>query len=165
VSTVTIAIDIGLTGSVAAVDWQGRAEVHDMPTVAVRSAQHRTVKRRIDPTALRVLLFRLAPAVESAEVVFEDIHAGTGPGSAARASLMHSRGVIEAVAELAGMEWHAVTPANWKRHYGLINAQKDASRVEALKLFPQCADSLKRKKDHNRAEGLLIARYGRAQRG
>ena len=40
--------------------------------------------------------------------------------------------------------------------------EKDASRVVARRLYPaQTEEWLSRKKDHNRADALLLATYGR----
>lgn len=49
-----------------------------------------------------------------------------------------------------------VTPNEWKRRYGL-HAEKADSRACALRLFPTAP--LERKKDHNRAEAILIAHF------
>jgi crossover junction endodeoxyribonuclease RuvC len=65
------------------------------------------------------------------------------------------RGVIAA----AGIPLHLVSPAKWKRAYGL-DADKEKSRALALRLWPARADLFGRKRDHGRAEAALIARYG-----
>uniref|UniRef100_A0A1J3I5N2 Holliday junction resolvase MOC1, chloroplastic n=1 Tax=Noccaea caerulescens TaxID=107243 RepID=A0A1J3I5N2_NOCCA len=50
----------------------------------------------------------------------------------------------------------------WKKHFQLAggNSTKDDSRRVATELFPSLSSQLKRKKDHGRAEALLIAAYG-----
>ncbi|WZY82580.1 hypothetical protein YC2023_028964 [Brassica napus] len=50
----------------------------------------------------------------------------------------------------------------WKRHFQLAggNCTKDDSRRVASELFPLLSSQLQRKKDHGRAEALLIAAYG-----
>lgn len=48
----------------------------------------------------------------------------------------------------------------WKRRMGLTS-NKDESVQRARDLFPSLLGMLKRAKDHNRAEALLIAEYGR----
>ncbi|CAH8390773.1 unnamed protein product [Eruca vesicaria subsp. sativa] len=55
-----------------------------------------------------------------------------------------------------------VPSALWKRHFQLAggNCTKDDSRRVASELFPLLSSQLKRKKDHGRAEALLIAAYG-----
>ncbi|KFK32471.1 hypothetical protein AALP_AA6G246300 [Arabis alpina] len=52
----------------------------------------------------------------------------------------------------------------WKRHFQLAGGScaKDDSRRVASELFPSLSSQLKRKKDHGRAEALLIAAYGEA---
>ncbi|PPR80716.1 hypothetical protein GOBAR_AA39997 [Gossypium barbadense] len=55
---------------------------------------------------------------------------------------------------------------SWKREFELAGAgsTKDDSRRLASTLFPSLSDMLKRKKDHGRAEALLIATYGKGLR-
>ena len=57
-----------------------------------------------------------------------------------------------------------VTPQKWKK--AMFDSMpkydpKEMSRDRAWRLFPQAAELLKRKKDHNRAEALLLAEYAR----
>jgi crossover junction endodeoxyribonuclease RuvC len=53
---------------------------------------------------------------------------------------------------------HLVTPAKWKRYFGL-DADKEKSRALALRLWPSRSDLFTRKRDHGRAEAALLARY------
>jgi len=48
----------------------------------------------------------------------------------------------------------------WKKAYGLKGGDKEASRQLALTMFPAAAPYLKRKKDHQRAEAMLLAKWG-----
>ena len=54
-----------------------------------------------------------------------------------------------------GIVHDTIRPVKWKRLQGLVKKDKEAARLKAQRLFPWA--SLKRKKDHNRAEALLIA--------
>jgi hypothetical protein len=56
---------------------------------------------------------------------------------------------------------HEVYGQTWKTMFGLIKQPKSVSLAVARKLFPTLHQRLKFKKDHNRAEALLIAEYGR----
>jgi crossover junction endodeoxyribonuclease RuvC len=60
-----------------------------------------------------------------------------------------------------GARFETVHPTRWKRAMGLWGKDKEAARLKAMGMFPG-ADLL-RKKDHNRAEALLIAEYHRRQ--
>lgn len=156
---IVIAVDIGVTGAISAIKPGGAAEVHDLPTLAV--AGKRMVRRRIDARGLAEMVRRLVPAGEVAIGVIEDIHMRPGNGGAATASLSHSRGVVEAVLELARVGVNVVSPATWKRHMGLLGEDKAASLDLARGLYPCTAHMLTRAKDHNRAEAILLAHYGR----
>jgi crossover junction endodeoxyribonuclease RuvC len=54
-----------------------------------------------------------------------------------------------------------VHPMTWKKEFLLIGKPKEISIARAKQLFPSVADRLARKKDHGRAEALLIAEYAR----
>lgn len=156
---IVLAIDIGVTGAMAAVDSHGSAVVHDLPTIAVEGK--RLVRRRLDARGLMLLVRQVVAPGESAIAVIEDVHMRPGNGGAATASLMHSRGIVEAVLEIARLQVHAVQPSAWKRHHGLIGSAKAASIDKARALYPLLAGPmLKRQRDHNRAEALLIAAFG-----
>jgi crossover junction endodeoxyribonuclease RuvC len=156
---IVVAVDIGVTGAVAAIRPGGHAEVYDLPTVSV--AGKRLVKRRISPSGLAEILGRLVPPGDVALAVIEDIHMRPGNGGAATASLSHSRGVVEAVLELRRIGVSVVSPVVWKRYMGLIGEGKASSLDLARGLYPDAAHHLQRAKDHNRAEALLLAHYGR----
>lgn len=51
-------------------------------------------------------------------------------------------------------------PQDWKRHFGLLRAEKDASRTVASHRVPSGAADLALKRYHNRADALLIGLYG-----
>jgi Holliday junction resolvasome RuvABC endonuclease subunit len=54
-----------------------------------------------------------------------------------------------------------ITPAKWKPAVGVLKgADKEASRQRALQLFPDQAAHLARKKDHGRADAMLLAYFG-----
>jgi len=59
------------------------------------------------------------------------------------------------------MPYTPVRPVVWKKAFSL-GKDKEASRLRAQQLFP--AADLRRKKDHGRAEALLLAWYGRHAR-
>ena len=53
---------------------------------------------------------------------------------------------------------HFVAPTVWQKHFHL-SAEKDKARALALRLWPDRAESFRRKKDADRAEAALIARW------
>ena len=62
---------------------------------------------------------------------------------------------------LAALQIRVVTvsPITWKKHFKLP-ADKELSRRVALRTFAKTPEHFARKRDHNRAEAALMARYG-----
>lgn len=67
--------------------------------------------------------------------------------------------------EALGIPFDYVTPQKWKKEMfdsmPRSGDQKAMSLDRARRLFPEMRDQLKRKKDHNRADALLLAEYCR----
>jgi hypothetical protein len=73
-------------------------------------------------------------------------------------SFGHTFGSILAVLAILGIAHDVVQPASWKRRAGIPSgAPKAASIATALRLLPDAARTLARKKDDGRAEALLLA--------
>lgn len=147
---ILIGIDPGLTGAVAALDTGGNVWVRDMPVTAYSATG--AVKNALDGPALA----RMIGAVQS-HVFIERVSAMPGQGVASMFSLGMSYWGAAGVCAGLGLPVTLVTPGEWKRHFKL-GADKDMARGLASRLYPQI--DLSRKKDHGRAEALLIARYG-----
>jgi len=52
-----------------------------------------------------------------------------------------------------------VRPVKWKKYFNLIKTNKDASRTKVIEIFPYISSKISRKKDSNKADAILIARY------
>ncbi len=61
---------------------------------------------------------------------------------------------------MCGVPLSIIESSAWKKYYRLKGDDKEGARALALQLYPHLASSLARKLDHNRAEALLIARFG-----
>lgn len=159
---VVIGLDVGLTGAIAAITEDRGARVYDLPTTPAGGTH-----RRLDGRALILLLRELVPPDMAAVAYMEDIQPRPmgngglhGNTMHSQGSLMRSRGIIEAVFDVARVKLETVRPQAWKRHYALIRSAKDESLHVARRLYPESAGDLARKRDHNRAEAILIAHYG-----
>lgn len=164
---IVIGIDPGLTGAVAVMDHQGVRVVFDIPTMPVPGAGPKAmIKTKVDGHKLLSLLLQSCPAAEGKPtMVLEQVHAratgneGRGNTMQAQASLMRTLGAIETVAECMKWPTKYVSPQSWKRKFGL-GKEKSQSLETARRLHPEAAADLKRVKDHNRAEAVLLAHYG-----
>ena len=67
-------------------------------------------------------------------------------------------GAWEAFCAVLTPDCEIVNPRKWKKKLGL-DSDKEKSRKLAIEIYPSMADMLKRKRDHNRAEALLLAHY------
>lgn len=152
--TFLIGIDPGITGAVCIMQAGHAPVVLDLPTV---EAGKGVVKRELDGSGLARILEYLP--IHHTRCIIERTSAMPGQGVASMFSMGVSRGVILGVISCLALPLQEVAPARWKKHFGLIGADKDMSRRYALQLYPALADKLARAKDHNRAEAVLLAHY------
>ena len=163
-----VGIDPGLTGAIAFI-CDGSAVVEDIPTIEL--AGKGLVSRRIDGRALADLLHKNCQIGHQATVVCEAVATMGGQNNAlqTQGSLMRSLGAIEAVFDVVRAPCLLVRAQEWQRLYGLVGKKAEkrargempAAILKARALYPGLAPRLQRVKDHNRAEALLIAHYGR----
>jgi hypothetical protein len=159
-----IAIDIGITGCLAAFADGEPVRLIDMPT-RPRDAGG----SEVDGYRLAALLRGLRQEHPGAYVqaVIERVYArparfggeGGAPGVASSGKLMQSDGMVRGVIEGANIPIVNVQPQTWKRHHGLLGTEKDAARLLAIKLYTHVAQWLVRKKDIGRADAILIGAW------
>ena len=93
------------------------------------------------------------------KVVIEQVSAMPGQGVTSMFNFGQSFGVLKGICSAMQLSMHFVTPAKWKKHFNLINSQKDASRTKAIEIFPYISTHLSKKKDANKADAILIASF------
>ena len=142
-----VGIDPGLTGAVALVG-DGFLAVEDMPVVGANK------RRVIDSLALAAILHGWQPT----DILIEHVHAMPKQGVSSTFRFGQTVGRVEAVVALQKIPLTYVTPAKWKRYFGLGRDKEDSRRL-AIELYPRIADRLDRRKDEGRAEALLIGTY------
>lgn len=151
-SPTIIGIDPGLTGALAVVRPGTVLACYDMPVET--GAGNR---RRVSAPVLVQLLKQVTKEHGPAPVALEQVSAMPKQGVSSMFSLGRSLGVVEAVTVALGLELTFYSAQHWKRRHGLVGRPKDASRTRAMELYPAAADWLVRKKDHGRADAILIA--------
>ena len=70
-----------------------------------------------------------------------------------------SFGVLKGICSAMQLSMYFVRPAKWKKYYGLIKTEKDASRTKVIEIFPYISSKLSKKKDSNKADAILIANF------
>lgn len=147
-----IGVDPGLDGAIA-VMCDGGITLLDTPTVSNGK------KRDMDLYAI-VRLLRGLTCSQDALVSIESVHSMPGQGVASTFAFGKGFGMWLGVLAALNVPHQAVAPQTWKKVMLRDGGkEKDASRVKAAQLFPQVADQLTRKKDHGRADALLMAAW------
>lgn len=161
-----IGIDPGLSGALAMIGPRGLEAVADMPTMPKGSGAGK-VKNQVNAAELTRILKEWGNGSDKVELLVVLEHQapfrvpGQKPqGSSSVFSLGHTAGIIEGVVVARGLSHRTVTPVAWKKalKVGGGKDKKERARVLAQRMYPEA--DLARKKDHNRAEAILIARYG-----
>ena len=96
---------------------------------------------------------------ENIRVVIEQVSAMPGQGVTSMFNFGQSFGMLKGICSAMQLPMYFVRPAKWKKHYNLINSQKDASRTRAIEIFPYFSSQLSKKKDSNKADAILIASF------
>lgn len=94
-------------------------------------------------------------------IVIEQVGARPTQGTVSMFNFGRTLGFVHAIACLADVPVHFVSPAVWKGKFGLLKADKAASREKARTLLPLLEPELRRVKDDGVAEAALLAIYGR----
>ena len=96
---------------------------------------------------------------EDVRVVIEQVSAMPGQGVTSMFNFGQSFGILKGISSAMQLPMHFVRPAKWKKYFGLIKTEKDASRTKVIEIFPYISSQLSRKKDANKADAILIASF------
>jgi hypothetical protein len=88
-----------------------------------------------------------------------------GQGSSSGFKFGRATGAIEATVMLCGVPVEIIEASAWKKYFHLHAGDKEGARQLALQRFPSAHALLARRKDHNKAEAMLIALFASARAG
>ena len=128
-----------------------------MPTMA----EGKKNKKQVNGRQIFNEILNIKNAFEGSKinVVVEQVSAMPGQGVTSMFNFGQSFGVIKGICSAMELPIYYVRPAKWKKYFNLINAEKDASRTKVIEMFPEISQKLSRKKDNNKADAILIAKY------
>jgi crossover junction endodeoxyribonuclease RuvC len=153
---IVFGIDPGFGGAIAELHVpSGTVHIYDMPTVPGQKGKQELAMRP---------LFDLLDSHVAATVWLEKVGARPGQGVSSMFRFGQQLGALEMAVAAHSHQLRYVTPASWKKHFGLV-ADKGAARSIAMQRFPAQAQIFARVKDDGRAEAALIALYGAEQGG
>ena len=174
-TTVYIGIDPGMSGGFAVAVDNGAWIVDDCPVIETSTKTRTdkktgkkitTVKKEASPTLMAELLRNYIGGVSTGDgrvvVYIEKVSAMPGQGVTSMFSFGRNFGQWEGVASALRFEVYYVTPQRWQKvMLADMPKGKETARMQALRLFPYLAERLKFKKNHGRADAVLIGEYGR----
>lgn len=141
---IVIGIDPGMTGAIATFSGGKLVNIADMPTY----------DGRVDGLELGAMLDI------DATIYMENTHPMPKNGSISSYKLGLNTGIVIGVIQSMGQPLVRVSVAQWRNGVGLRGKGKDASLGLARELYPELRNDLRLAKHHNRAEAVLIGRYG-----
>ena len=154
---IIVGIDPGISGALCFFSNGNVINVIDMPTMAEGKKNKKQVNGR--QIFNEILNIKNTFAGHKINVVVEQVSAMPGQGVTSMFNFGQSFGVIKGICSAMELPIFYVRPAKWKKYFNLINAEKDASRTKVIEMFPKISQKLSRKKDNNKADAILIAKY------
>jgi crossover junction endodeoxyribonuclease RuvC len=152
---IVVGIDPGLSGAIAILENNKVLNIFDMPVMA----EGKKNKRQLNSAQLvRIIKDSTKPDVEIA-VVVEQVNAMPGQGVTSMFNFGQTFGAIKGVCAALELPIFFVRPSKWKKHFELINSSKDSSRTKVIEMYPSLSSQLAKKKDVNKSDAILIARF------
>ena len=152
---IIIGIDPGISGAISVIENKKILEVYDMPTMI----DGKKNKKQINSAQVTNIIKESLNRDKEVIVVVEHVNAMPGQGVTSMFNFGQSFGVIKGVCAALSLPIYFVRPTKWKKHFNLIKTNKDASRTKVIQAYPEISSKLSRKKDSNKADAILIARY------
>ena len=152
-----IGIDPGISGAISFFEEGQIKEVIEMPIMADGKKNKKQINgpQIYNEISLRINKLKKKDIV----VAIEQISAMPGQGVTSMFNFGQSFGVLKGICSAMQLSMYFIRPAKWKKYFGLIKTEKDASRTKAIEIFPYISSQLSRKKDSNKADALLIASF------
>ena len=150
-----IGIDPGLSGAIAILENNIVLNIFEIPVMS----EGKKNKRQLNSALLVNLLKENINNDEEVVVVVEQVNAMPGQGVTSMFNFGQTFGAIKGICAALELPIYFVRPSKWKKYFELINSSKDASRTKAIEMYPKLSNQLSKKKDVNKSDAILIARF------
>ena len=152
-----IGIDPGISGAICFFEDGQVKEIIEMPVMADGKKNKRQINgpQTYNEISTRINKFPRKDII----VVIEQVSAMPGQGVTSMFNFGQSFGVLKGICSAMQLSMFFIRPAKWKKYFGLIKTEKDASRTKVIEIFPYISSELSRKKDSNKADAVLIASF------
>ena len=150
-----IGIDPGLSGAIAILEDNKVLSIFDMPVMA----EGKKNKRQLNSAQLVDIIKENIKLNDDIAVVVEQVNAMPGQGVTSMFNFGQTFGAIKGVCAALKLPIFFVRPSKWKKHFDLLNSSKDSSRTKVIEMYPALSNQLTKKKDVNKSDAILIARF------
>ena len=148
-------VDPGVSGAICVLKEGKILEVYEMPTMI----DGKKNKRQVNGAEVTNIFLKELHNEDKAKVVVDHVTAMPGQGVTSMFNFGQSFGVLKGICAALKLPIYFVRPVKWKKHFNLIKTNKDASRTKVIEIFPYISSKISRKKDSNKADSILIAKY------
>jgi len=148
-------IDPGISGAISILENKKIIEIFDMPTMI----DGKKNKKQVNGAQVANIIKNKLGDNKETIIVVEHVNAMPGQGVTSMFNFGQSFGVIKGICSALSLPIYFVRPTKWKKYFNLIKTNKDASRTKVIEIYPEISSQISRKKDSNKADAILIARY------
>ena len=152
---IIIGIDPGVSGAICILTDGKITELYEMPTMI----DGKKNKKQVNGAEVTNIINKELVNEKDINVVIEHVSAMPGQGVTSMFNFGQSFGVLKGICAAIKLPVHFIRPVKWKKHFNLINTEKDASRTKVIEFFPYISSKISKKKDANKADAILIARF------
>jgi len=152
---IIIGIDPGISGAICILTDGKITEIYEMPTMI----DGKKNKKQVNGAEITNIINKELVNEKDINVVIEHVSAMPGQGVTSMFNFGQSFGVLKGICAALKLPVHFIRPVKWKKHFNLINTEKDASRTKVIEVFPYISSKISKKKDANKADAILIARF------
>ena len=144
-----IGIDPGISGSICFFENGKILDVVEMPTMT----DGKKNKRQVNGAQIYNEILKRIEKKEkhNIRIIIEQVSAMPGQGVTSMFNFGQSFGILKGICSAMQLPMFFVRPAKWKKYFGLINSEKDASRTKAIEMFPYFSPYLSKKKDSKKS--------------
>ena len=150
-----IGIDPGLSGAIAILENNKVLNIFDIPVMS----EGKKNKRQLNSALLVNLIKENINKEEEVAVIVEQVNAMPGQGVTSMFNFGQTFGALKGICAALELPIYIVRPSKWKKYFELINSSKDASRTKVIEMYPKLSSQLSKKKDVNKSDAILIARF------
>ena len=152
-----IGIDPGISGAICFFENGKIIEIIDMPNMT----DGKKSKKQVNGAQIYNEISERIKNVPKYEinVVLEQVSAMPGQGVTSMFNFGQTFGAIKGICAALNLPIFFVRPSKWKKYFELINSSKDSSRTKVIEMYPSLSSQLAKKKDVNKSDAVLIARY------